>query len=157
MFVSDLIVRSAKAAFVSLIVEYIPTPAPAQIFLNSPANSVPRSTQIFFGRFRFVIIFENASRVSFEPFVFIPRSSIVLSNMSCRTSKYLIPLLFLANLSTNAESMHHISFLNLAKAFSHRNLQVGRENFVYDVFECRKCRTFESGILLAFAKFFTEP
>ena len=63
MFSRDLIVRSAKAAFVSLIVEYISIPSGAQTFLDSPAYTVPWSTHIFFGLFLLVVIFENVFRL----------------------------------------------------------------------------------------------
>ena len=66
MFLSVLIVRSAKAAFVSLIVENNSIPAAAQNFLNSPANSVPRSTQLFFWSVSFCNHFRKRFRSFFR-------------------------------------------------------------------------------------------
>ena len=72
--------RSANAALVSLIVEYICIPSALHGFLNSPANSVPLSTQNFLGQFFFVVIVKKARTNSLESFVFILFASTVLSN-----------------------------------------------------------------------------
>ena len=60
--------------------------------LNSAAVFVPLSTQIFLGRFFFVIMFSNARTVSLQTFVFIRFSTTVLSKQSRRTSEYFTPL-----------------------------------------------------------------
>ena len=65
----DRIVRSANAAFVSLIVEEICIPSVLHNFLNSPANFVPLSTQFFSRRFFFLIIVKYARTVSLESFL----------------------------------------------------------------------------------------
>ena len=111
----------------------------------------------FFGLFFLVIMFENVLTVSFESFVFIPCASTVLSNRSWRTSKYFTPLLFFANLSTYARSIHQISFLNLAKARILLNLRVACVNLVYNVFKCENSLTFNGENFAAFAKLRTEP
>ena len=67
------------------------------------------------------------------------------------------PLLSLASLSTYAKSIHQISFLNLANAFIRLNLRVARENFVWEVFECKKCLIFDTDRLLVFTKLRTDP
>ena len=157
MFLSERIIRFAIAARVSLSVEWIYIPSALQNFLNSPANSVPWSTQFFFGVFFLVFIFEKVLSVSFEFFVFIPFASTVLSNKSWRTSKYFTPLLSFANLSTYARSIHQFSFLNLAKALIPLNLRVACVNPVYDVFECKNSLTFNGESFAAFAKLRTEP
>ena len=54
----------------------------AQNFSSAPANAVPLSSQIFFGRFFFVIMDEKAFTVSWESFVFIRLALTVLSNKS---------------------------------------------------------------------------
>ena len=129
----------------------------AKNFLNSPAMSVPWSTQFFFGLFILVIIFENVLTVSFVSFVFIPFASTVLSNKSWRSSKYFTPLLSFANLSIYARSIHQISFLNLAKALTILNLRVACVNLVYYVFECKEPLTFDGESFVALAKLRTEP
>ena len=53
--------------------------------------------------FRFLIICTKSLTASLESFVSNPLKSIVLSNTSWQTSKYCIPLLYLASLSTNAK------------------------------------------------------
>ena len=53
--------------------------------------------------------------------------------------------------------MHEISFQNLAKAVILLNFCAARIIFVYESFECKNCLTFDTGILLAFAKLRTEP
>ena len=105
-------------------------PSALHSFLNSPANSVPLSTQLFLGRFYFVIIVKNAQTVSLETFLFIPSASTVLSNMSWRTRRYFTPFLSLASLSTYSKSIHQSSFLNLGNAFMRLNLRVARVIFV---------------------------
>ena len=94
---------------------------------------------------------------SLESFVFFLFASTVLSKKSCRTSRYFTPILPLASLPKYAESKHQISFLNPAKAFILLNLLVARVNFVCEVFECKTCLTFETGRLLAFTKYRTDP
>ena len=63
----------------------------SKFFKNSPAKSIPLSTQIFLERFVFVFMVENAFTVSLESFFFIPSASIVLSSKSWLTSKYFTP------------------------------------------------------------------
>ena len=75
-FFIDRIVRSAKAALVSLIVKQICIPWAIPNFLNSPANSVPSSTQSFLGRSSSEIMLENVLTVSLESFVFNPFASL---------------------------------------------------------------------------------
>ena len=58
-------------------------------FLNSPANSVPLSTQIFRGHFLFVIMVKIARTVTPESFVFIPFASTVPSSRLWRTTNTL--------------------------------------------------------------------
>ena len=53
--------------------------------------------------------------------------------------------------------MHQTSFLYLANALIGLNLRVASVNFVQESFECKNCLTFETGSLLAFARFRTEP
>ena len=68
---------------------------------------------------------------------FNPPTSIVLSNTSLRTSKYFIPLLSFASLSTYAKSIHQISILYLANALIRLNLRFASVNFVEGSFECK--------------------
>ena len=143
MFLSERFVRSASVALVSFIVEYFSIPSTLQNFLKSPANSVPCSTQIFFGLFFLVIFFENVLTVSFESFVFIPFASTVLSNKCWRTSEYFTPILSFANLSTCARSMNQILSLTLAKALILLKLHVACLNLVNEVFQCKNSLTFE--------------
>ena len=77
--------------------------------------------------------------------------------MSWRTGRYFTPSISLASLSTYARSNHQISISNLAKAFILFNLREARVNFVYEIFECNKCLTFDTGRLLAFTKLRTDP
>ena len=104
-----------------------------------------------------VILFENVLTVFFKSFVFIPFASTILSNKSWRTSKYFTPLLSFDNLSTDAISIHQLSFLNLAKDLILLNLRVACVNLVYEVSECKNSLTFEEESFVAFAKLRTEP
>ena len=64
---------------------------------------------------------------------------------------------FSANSSTKAKSIHRKSILNLEKAFIFWNFHVAKVKFVYDVFDCKTCLTFDTGGSLAFDKLRAEP
>ena len=95
--------------------------------------------------------------MSFECFSLIAFASTVLSSRFWRIRKYFTPLLFLARISTYAKSIHFISLLNLANAFSLLNLRVARLNFVHECFQCKNCINFDAGRLLVFIKSQTDP
>ena len=72
MILSERIVRSPNAAFVSFIVEQISIPSALQSFFELCSKFCPLSYQNFFGLFFLVIIFEKVLTVSFESFVSFP-------------------------------------------------------------------------------------
>ena len=100
---------------------------------------------------------KSALRVSLESFVFIHFPSTVQSNYFCWTSNHLIPIFFSTNTSKKAKSLHQKSILNSEKAFNFWNFHVAKLKFVYDVSDCRKCLTFDTGRFLAFDKLRADP
>ena len=156
MFLSERIVRSANAAFVSHCrVNFYSFSAAKFLELSSKFRT------LIYPNFLWSILFGNhfwKSRL-FPPSLLysFPLHLRVLSNKSWRTSKDFTPLLSFANLSTYAISIHQISILNLAKARILLNLRVAFVNLVYDVFECENSLTFNGESFAAFAKVRTEP
>ena len=132
----DLILCSANAAFVLLIVEVNFIPSTLQKILKSPANSVLQSTT-FFGLLFSVNLLETVLTISFESFVFLHLASTVLSSKCWQKSIHFKPLLSFASLSTYVTSIHQISLLNLVESLLFWKFRVACVELEYEDFKCK--------------------
>ena len=126
-------------------------------FLNSQANSVPS----FIPKIPEIIVFCNHGwQRCYSLFrIFCLHPLCMYCSIKQIFGGIVIKLhssLF-ASISTQARSIHQISYLNLAEAFIFGNIRLAKLLFVYEVFDFQTCFTFHTGRLLAFTKLHTDP